>query len=207
MGQRLSSHQSGYDLFQIAPTISLLKIVLLVIVFLFAGGLLLLFARCFSVNRLVGFVAPVPAAVNVTGADSNLSLQYLFFYISALRFTSGVKAIARRDGHILPAYCWRILFIERPVSCNKSARRILEAAGVMVVNVGNGTDFSNLPGGSVVLAAFILSAARCMANVSQTVDPMVMTGYQLGIGGLVLVIGGYVFGGTLTIHGARRWRF
>lgn len=40
-----------------------------------------------------------------------------------------------------------------------------------------------------------------MANVSQTVDPMVMTGYQLGIGGLVLVIGGYAFGGTLTIHG------
>lgn len=54
----------------------------------------------------------------------------------------------------------------------------------------------------MVLAAFILSAATLYGKrLSQTVDPMVMTGYQLGIGGLVLVIGGYVFGGTLTIHG------
>lgn len=46
-------------------------------------------------------------------------------------------------------------------------------------------------------AALILSAATLYGKrLSQTVDPMIMTGYQLGIGGLVLVIGG-----TLTIHG------
>ncbi len=52
----------------------------------------------------------------------------------------------------------------------------------------------------MVLAAFyILSAAALYGKrLSQTVDPSVMTGYQLGIGGLVLVIGGCVFGGTLT---------
>lgn len=75
----------------------------------------------------------------------------------------------------------------------------------MVVNFSSGMDFSFslLGDGSVVMAAFILSAATLYGKrISQTVDPTVMTGYQLGGGGLALVIGGYAFGGTLTVHGA-----
>lgn len=75
----------------------------------------------------------------------------------------------------------------------------------MVVNFNSGLldfNFTMAGDGSIVLAAFILSAATLYGKrLSQTVDPTVMTGYQLGIGGLVLVIGGYVFGGTLAVHG------
>jgi drug/metabolite transporter (DMT)-like permease len=55
--------------------------------------------------------------------------------------------------------------------------------------------------GFVVLAAFILSAATMYGKrISQTVDPTVMTGWQLAIGGVVLVVGGYATGGTLEVH-------
>ncbi len=55
--------------------------------------------------------------------------------------------------------------------------------------------------GFVVLAAFILSAATLYGKrISQTVDPTVMTGWQLGIGGAALVAGGYATGGTLEVH-------
>jgi hypothetical protein len=37
-------------------------------------------------------------------------------------------------------------------------------------------------------------------RISQTVDPTVMTGWQLAIGGVVLVVGGYATGGTLEVH-------
>jgi len=56
--------------------------------------------------------------------------------------------------------------------------------------------------GFVVLAAFILSAASLYGKrISQTMDATIMTGWQLAIGGLVLTIGGYASGGTLTFHG------
>lgn len=53
--------------------------------------------------------------------------------------------------------------------------------------------------GFVVLAAFILSAASIYGKkVSQTMDSIILTGYQLFIGGVVLVLGGYVTGGSLN---------
>ena len=77
----------------------------------------------------------------------------------------------------------------------------------MVVNFGSDLmdfNFSLIGEGSVVLAAFILSAASIYGKrISQTMDTTVMTGYQLAIGGLVLTLGGYLFGGNLSDIG---WR-
>ena len=76
----------------------------------------------------------------------------------------------------------------------------------MLVNVNRSlSDFSFVwqGDGFVVLAAFILSAATLYGKrISQTVDPTVMTGWQLAFGGLVLVGGGYLTGGTLEVHSA-----
>jgi len=68
----------------------------------------------------------------------------------------------------------------------------------MLVNLNSSLlDFSFiwLGDGFIVLAAFILSAASLYGKcISQTVDPTVMTGWQLAFGGLVLVAGGYLTG-------------
>jgi drug/metabolite transporter (DMT)-like permease len=67
----------------------------------------------------------------------------------------------------------------------------------MLVNFHSGLRNSALSGRRwfVVLAAFILSAATLYGKrISQTVDPTVMTGWQLAIGGAVLVAGGYATG-------------
>jgi drug/metabolite transporter (DMT)-like permease len=50
-----------------------------------------------------------------------------------------------------------------------------------------------------VIAAFILSAATIYGKkLSQTMDSVVLTGYQLSIGGLILVAAGYATGGELS---------
>jgi drug/metabolite transporter (DMT)-like permease len=50
----------------------------------------------------------------------------------------------------------------------------------------------------VVLAAFILSAASIYGKkLSQQVDSVVLTGYQLGVGGLALLAIGFATGGVL----------
>lgn len=56
--------------------------------------------------------------------------------------------------------------------------------------------------GFVVIAAFILSAAIIYGKrISQTMDPIVMTGYQLAIGGIILTLTGYLSGGSLSVYG------
>jgi drug/metabolite transporter (DMT)-like permease len=67
--------------------------------------------------------------------------------------------------------------------------------GVMVVNFNQGLldfHFTLLGEGFVVIAALILSAASIYGRqISQTMDSIVLTGYQLTIGGVVLILGGY----------------
>ena len=74
-------------------------------------------------------------------------------------------------------------------------------AGVMVVNLGRGTldmDFTLLGEGFVVIAAFVLAAASIYGKqVSQRMDSVVMTGWQLGIGGAALLAIGWGLGGSL----------
>lgn len=133
------------------------------------------------------------------------SLQYIFFYIG-LAFTTGVKgSIMNATGTFFSVLLAHYIYQNDKLSYNKTLGCILGFTGVMVVNFNSGLldfNFTLAGDGSIVLAAFILSAATLYGKrLSQTVDPTVMTGYQLGIGGLVLVIGGYVFGGTLAVHG------
>jgi drug/metabolite transporter (DMT)-like permease len=132
------------------------------------------------------------------------SLQYIFFYIG-LAFTTGVKgSIMNATGTFFSVLLAHFIYQNDKLSYNKTLGCVLGFAGVMVVNFNSGMDFSfTLAGdGSVVLAAFILSAATLYGKrISQTVDPTVMTGYQLGMGGLALVVGGYLTGGSLTVHG------
>ena len=88
------------------------------------------------------------------------------------------------------------------LSFNKALGCIVGFSGVMVVNFSAGLlsfDFTLLGEGFIVIAAFVLSAASIYGKkVSQHVDSVVLTGYQLAIGGLALLLIGLAAGGTLT---------
>lgn len=202
-GSAYPAIKSGYEIFQIAADDIPSKIVFAGYRFLFAGLLLLLLAMVQRkpIGRLSSRQFRQLTLLGVT----QTSLQYIFFYIG-LAFTTGVKgSIMNATGTFFSVLLAHFIYQNDKLSYNKTLGCILGFAGVMVVNFNSGLlDFSfTLAGdGSIVLAAFILSAATLYGKrLSQTVDPTVMTGYQLGIGGLVLVIGGYVFGGTLAVHG------
>ena len=93
------------------------------------------------------------------------------------------------------------------LNTRKALGCLIGFAGVVVVNLGGGGeltfDFTLLGEGFVIIAAFVLAAASIYGKrLSATIDPMVMTGWQLFIGG-VLLTGGFgslvgIFFGTLT---------
>lgn len=201
-GSAYPAIKSGYEIFQIATDDIPSKIVFAGYRFLFAGLLLLLFAMMQRkpIARLSGRQYGQLAVLGLT----QTALQYIFFYIG-LAFTTGVKgSIMNATGTFFSVLLAHFIYQNDKLSYNKTLGCVLGFAGVMVVNFNSGMDFSfTLAGdGSVVLAAFILSAATLYGKrISQTVDPTVMTGYQLGMGGLALVVGGYLTGGSLTVHG------
>ena len=132
------------------------------------------------------------------------TLQYIFFYIG-LAYTTGVNgSIMNATGTFFSVLLAHFIYHNDKLSYNKTLGCILGFAGVMLVNFHSGlSEFHFVWNGDgfVVLAAFILSAATLYGKrISQTVDPMVMTGWQLAIGGAMLVAGGYVTGGTLVLH-------
>lgn len=201
-GSAYPAIKSGYEIFQIATDDIPSKIVFAGYRFLFAGLLLLLLAM--AQRKPIGRLSSRQFGQLTLLGLTQTSLQYIFFYIG-LAFTTGVKgSIMNATGTFFSVLLAHFIYQNDKLSYNKTLGCILGFAGVMVVNFSSGLDFSFslLGDGSVVLAAFILSAATLYGKrISQTVDPTVMTGYQLGIGGLALIAGGYAFGGTLTVHG------
>ena len=202
-GSAYPAIKNGYEIFQIAADDIPSKIVFAGYRFLFAGLLLLLLA--IAQRKPIGRLSSRQFGQLTLLGVTQTSLQYIFFYIG-LAFTTGVKgSIMNATGTFFSVLLAHFIYQNDKLSYNKTLGCILGFTGVMVVNFNSGLmdfNFTLAGDGSIVLAAFILSAATLYGKrLSQTVDPTVMTGYQLGIGGLVLVIGGYVFGGTLAVHG------
>lgn len=202
-GSAYPAIKSGYEIFQIDVDDIPSKIVFAGYRFFFAGLLLLLLALAQRrpLARLSFHQCGQLALLGVT----QTSLQYVFFYIG-LAFTTGVKgSIMNATGTFFSVLLAHFIYQNDKLSYNKTLGCVLGFAGVMVVNLNNGLmefSFSLMGDGFVVLAAFILSASTLYGKrISQTVDPLVMTGYQLGFGGVVLAVSGYVFGGELTVHG------
>jgi drug/metabolite transporter (DMT)-like permease len=131
------------------------------------------------------------------------SLQYVFFYVG-LAHTTGVKgSILNATGTFFSVLLAHFIYANDRLRRRKALGCAVGFVGVMVVNLrgvqGLDASFTLLGEGFIVIAAFVLSAASIYGKrVSQRLDPMVMTAWQLAIGGLVLLLGGLVGGGAIA---------
>lgn len=201
-GSSYPAIKSGYELFHIAADDIPSKLVFAGYRFLFAGALLLLFALA-QRKPIARFTTRQFGQLTLLGLTQT-SIQYTFFYIG-LAWTTGVNgSIMNATGTFFSVLLAHFIYHNDKLSYNKTLGCILGFAGVMLVNFNHGlSDFHFVwkGDGFVILAAFILSSATLYGKrISQTVDPTVMTGWQLALGGLALVVAGYMTGGTLVLH-------
>ncbi|MEH2920955.1 DMT family transporter [Samsonia erythrinae] len=200
-GSAYPAIKNGYELFHIADNDIPGKLVFAGYRFAFAGGLLLAIA-VLSGRSIGRFQRGQLAQLTLLGVFQT-SLQYVFFYIG-LAYTTGVKgSIMNATSTFFSVLIAHYLYQNDKLTLNKLAGCLLGFIGVMVVNIdSHAMDFSFtfLGDGFVVIAAFILSASTIYGKrVSQTMDPTVMTGYQLAIGGIILTLSGYITGGSLSM--------
>ena len=130
------------------------------------------------------------------------ALQYVFFYVG-LAHTTGVRAsIFNATGTFFSVLLAHFIYTNDRLNRRKTLGCLVGFAGVMAVNLRGGheldAEFTLLGDGFIVIAAFVLSAASILGKrLSQQIDAMVMTGWQLGIGGMVLTLLGHALGGEL----------
>lgn len=130
------------------------------------------------------------------------TLQYAFFYISLSHMT-GVKG-SILNGTITFFYVLLAHFALKGERLNRYTITgcLIGFGGVVSVNFNGAsldTHFTLYGEGFMLLSAFAHALAGIYGKfISQDMDSMVMTAWQLGIGGFILIIFGYALGGTLT---------
>jgi len=199
-GSSYPAIKNGYALFTIAPTDIPSKMVFAGYRFLFAGLVLLLMA---ALTRRDALKLNCKDLREITTLGlTQTTAQYVFFYIG-LAYATGVKSSIMNSTNIFfSVLLAHFIYRNDRLSVNKVVGCLIGFAGVMVVNFSKDLldfQFTLLGEGFIVIAAFILSAATIYGKkISQKMDSIVLTGYQLLIGGTVLVLAGYLTGGTLT---------
>jgi drug/metabolite transporter (DMT)-like permease len=199
-GSAYPAIKNGYALFHIAANDIPSKLVFAGWRFVFAGLVLLVFASL-SKKPVFNLDRRTFGQVALVGLTQT-SVQYVFFYIG-LAYATGVKSsIMNATGTFFSVLLAHYIYKNDRLSFNKVLGCVVGFVGVMVVNFSEGLltfDFTLLGEGFVVIAAFVLSAASIYGKkVSQRVDSVVLTGWQLAIGGLALLLIGFATGGTLT---------
>lgn len=200
-GSAFPAIKIGYELFNIPSEDIASKILFAGIRFTAAGIFVTIFNAVIH-KRLV-----LPKANELKGiiplALIQTTIQYIFFYISLI-YLSGVKgSILNSIGNFFAVILAHFCFASDRLNLTKVIGCALGFCGVVLCCLdGNSIDMSFKPMGD----GFILIAAFCFALgsvitkfITKNSDSVMITGFNLGIGGIVLVIIGLCFGGHLTI--------
>lgn len=200
-GSAYPAIKGGYELFNISGEDIPSKLIFAGYRFALAGIIVLLVQITSKKNI---FVLNKKEIVQVTLLGIfQTTLQYIFFYIG-LAYTTGIRSsIINGTGAFFSILLAHFIYKNDRLNVNKIVGCIVGFIGVIIVNL-NGQDFFassfSIQGeGFVMLAAFILSASSIYGKkITQNQDASIITGYQLFIGGLILLLLGYISGGCLS---------
>ncbi len=199
-GSAYPAIKTGYSLFAIGPDDTAGK-------FLFAGyrffaaGLILIGFSLATGRKAFGLGAGLMARVALLGVGMT-TLQYIFFYIG-LSHTSGVKgAIMNGTTTFFTVLAAHFMFKAERLTRRVSLGCAIGFLGVIFVNFSRdlfNLHFTFAGEGFLIIAAFVMAVSGVYGKaVSQRMDSVVMTAWQLSIGGALLIALGYAMGGSLA---------
>ena len=129
--------------------------------------------------------------------------QYSFFFM-ALAHTTGVRgSIINAAGNFISILFAAYLFRLEKMTMKKMLGCLVGFAGIVLI-VGGGESLLagsvSLKGeGAMLMAATFYSVSVCCIKIfSREEDPVVLSGYQFFLGGIILFVMGRLMGGTLV---------
>ena len=196
-GSAIPAVKSGYVLFSIAGDAAAAKLFFAGCRFALAGLLVLAFVAARR-NRLRPEPGAWPGILALSAAQT--VMQYIFYYIG-LSHTTGVRgSVLSATSTFFAVLAAHFAFADDRLTIRKGVGCLAGFAGVVVILSGAG-----LGGQGIRLTGegFMLLSALGQglgAGISRKItpgrDPMRLTGWQLTVGGLVLLAAGAIGGGA-----------
>lgn len=205
-GSAATAIKMGYSLFEIPASDTAAQIFFAGLRFALAGVLTIAIGSIMNGHLLKPGKSSIKKILIL--AMLQTIIQYTLFYIG-LANTSGVKASV-----IVPANVFisilvaSLLYRQERLTLRKILGCLVGFAGVVLVNLapGSALDFSMTPAGEG--AVLLSTTANSFSNVTMKKfsvddDPVMLSGYQFILGGLVMAGLGAAFGGRIPSWNAR----
>ena len=188
----------GFNDFGITPDMTGSKMLFAGIRFAVAGLIVLSVARSsgrsFKTNKMSDWYFIFAFTL------MNTTLHYFFFYIGMSHSEGSRAAILNSLSTFLVVLLACACFRSDRLTSRKILGCSVGFSGILALNLGGAESgqFSWLGDGMIILNALCSAMANLMTRrLSRMVDVFVGTGYSLSIGGMLLIISGLYFDGTL----------
>ena len=198
-GSAIPVIKTGYRLMEVDAADTASQIVFAGVRFTLAGLLVLIFASIREKKVLIPDRTILKYAVLVCLAQT--VGQYFFFYIGVAH-TSGVKGgIITGLGNFIAILMACLIVRNERMTGRKMAGCVLGFAGVVVINLmGKSLDmgFTLTGEGFILISQVAYGISTILINIySKKVSPVVLSGTQFTMGGIVLILIGIGMGGHL----------
>lgn len=130
----------------------------------------------------------------------NTTLHYFFFYVGMSHSEGSRAAILNSLSTFLVVLLACACFKSDRLTTRKVLGCVVGFSGILALNLGGAESgrFTLLGDGMIILNAICGALSNLMTRgLSRRIDVFVGTGYGLTIGGILLIIPGLMFGGTL----------
>lgn len=206
-GSAFPSIKTGYRLFSIGAEDIPSQILFAGTRFALAGILTLLIGSFLAKKALLPSGKSWPHILSLSLFQT--ILQYFFFYI-ALAHTTGVKSSIITSANVFVAIFFSALFLkERNGIVRKMLWCIPGFIGVMLINLNGQTltfDMTWNGEGFILISTLASSMATVLIKkYSQQDSPVLLSGWQFVIGGIIMAAAGYGFGGRLHASSPLAW--
>lgn len=166
------------------------------------AGLMTIFVYSIIKRRVV-----YPKKQNLTGvlliSLFQTVLQYTLLYIGLLHTTSVKGAILKSTDVFFVALISSLIFKLEKLTVKKLISCIIGFAGIVIMNLdGLSLNIQPLGDGFVVLGiAFYSLSVVLVKLIGHNEDPIVLSGYQMTLGGIIMLLIGIVFQGNINFAG------
>ena len=189
----------GYSLFNIAANDTPTKLVFAGFRFSIAGIVVLLVY--FIINKAIYIPKKQQFFKMLILGLLQTTFQYIFFYIG-LANTTGVKgSILNSTGIFFSVFLAHFLYKNDKINIFKILGCLVGFLGVIVIEFSTGLsniNFNFYGDGFIIIAAIVASIAAIYSKtLSHSINIIALTGYQLFLGGIILSLAGYCYGGHL----------
>ena len=198
-GSAFPAVKKGYEIFNIQGNDLAGKLLFAGIRFTFAGIIVL------AVGSFIGKKIIIPKKKDLLPVMSlgivQTTLQYIFFYIGLSNATGTKSSVISSGSAFIVVAIAPLIYKNEKLTLKKIVGCLLGLAGLIIVNYdGSGFGSVKFTGEGFVFISTTCSAVAFFLSkiYSKKRDVMLLTGYQLFFGGIVLTGIGLLFGGKLS---------